>query len=178
MPFPCQSSGSPLILNPQILDKYQQIFRKQIQELQEIFSSQNVKELSSSGIKFHAADTGRLENPTQPTGMLYVIKLNFGLPLPLETFIQVNLKRLGALLEAGSEVTVQRIYLGNRQATELKFKLTVKDTEGEAITRDVTQYILMDNEVIYLLTMHCPPEKTGLYQTEFEEIGRSFEILK
>lgn len=163
--------------NSQILDKYQQIFRQQIQELQKIFSSQKVEEFASSGIIFHAADIGRLKNPAQPTGMLYVIKINIGLPLPLEAFIQANINRLGALLEAGSKVSVQHLNLANRQATELKFRLTVKDAQGEVIIRDVTQYILMDSEVIYLLTMHCPPEKTELYQAEFEEIGKTFEIL-
>jgi hypothetical protein len=165
-----------LDLNPEALADLLGIVGEQNPQFDELFSSQMLRALVAAGVKFYAIDLNPdslvLDLPTTAN----IIKVDLGLEIPLDVFVNLNLTQIEDLASPDVPVTHRRVMLTNVEAEEFKYVAEITDITGRNITMMFTQYLLLDETVAYVVTLSAPAELADAYISTFEEIGQSFEL--
>ena len=144
--------------------------------LGQLLTSETLRSLAAGGIKFYGLDTSPESLiPGFPT-TVNVLKLNLGLALPLDTIVAVNLGQIEAIADPDVPLTNRRVSLSNVEAEEIKYGTEIAMPTGDSILLMITQYLVVDGSIMYVVTLGTPLELTDDYSTTFEEIGKSFRL--
>ncbi len=152
------------------------IVGEQNPELGQVLSSDTLRSLAASGIKFYGLDASPESLiPGFPT-TANILKLNLGLALPLDTIVAVNLGQIEAIADPDVPLTNQRVTLSNVEAEEIKYATEMAMPTGDSIQLMITQYLVVDGTNMVVVTLGTPLELADGYTTTFEEIGKSFRL--
>ena len=105
-----------------------------------------------------------------------VIKIELPFDLSLDDYIFINLKQIETMVGPDTPIAHQRVTLGNVDAEELEYEMTMTGVAGD-VTGKITQYLILDGQTAYVVTIVCLSEFAADYAPTFKDIGTSFRLL-
>jgi len=164
-------------LDPQAFDAALKVVGEQNPEFKQFFSSETMRSLLASGLKFYAFD---LDPKALTLGLppsTNVIKLELPFSVPLDSYVAINLKQIESIADPSVPVVHQRVDLFNVEAEEFKYKMTMAGAVGKTVSSQVVQYLLVDGQIAYVITLVCPAGLADSYVNTFTQVGKSFRLL-
>jgi hypothetical protein len=146
-------------------------------EFGQFFSSQYLRGLLAAGIKFYGLDMSEESFANGFPTSVNVIKLDLGLDMPLDLFVNVNLQQVESLANPDYPVTHERIQIGDMEAEEFSYQAQITDPLGDSIDMWLNQYLLLDGPVAYVITLGGVPETEQTQAQTFHDIAQSFRLL-
>ena len=146
-------------------------------EFGKVFSSQYVRGLLASGIKFYGLDLSDESFAHGFPTSVNVIKLDLGLDMPMDLFVDLNLQQIENLANPNYPVTHDRIQIGDLEAEEFSYQAQIVDPLGNSIDMWLNQYLLLDGPVAYVITLGGVPETEQSQAQIFHDIAHSFRLL-
>lgn len=102
---------------------------------------------------------------------VFVSKID--VPMSKDEYYDFNLKALQNLLEDFDLEESRNVTLGNEPARELVFSHTMG-----IVNAHVVQYLIMEENKVYVLTFSADPIDFKNYQPIFEDIAKSFKVMR
>lgn len=164
-------------LDPQALDAALKVVGEQNPEFKQFFSSETMRSLLASGLKFYAfnLDAEALALGLPPSAN--VIKLELPFSVPLDSYVAINLKQIESIADPSVPVAHQRVDLFNVEAEEFKYKMTMAGAMGKTVSSQIVQYLLVDGQIAYVITLVSPISLADTYVDTFTQVGKSFRLL-
>jgi hypothetical protein len=164
-------------LNPDALEDAFGVVGERNPQFERMFSSQTVRKLAASGIKFYALDlTPESLSLGMPTS-INIVKLDIGLEIPLDTYVPMNLTQIERIANPEIPITHRRVALSNVEAEEFKYGMELVGLTGTPVSVMLTQYLALEGSTVYNITLATPLELYDTYAPLFEEIGQTFRLL-
>jgi len=163
-------------LDPETLENALAIASEQNSYVGQMFTSETLRKLTASGIKFYGMD---LSPDSIKSGFLVnvnILKLDLGFKIPFETYLAVNLEQLKAIAISETSVDHQPVKLTNVDAEKLTYEMEQASLAGTSIQVAVTQYLILDGSTSYVITLIAPTSLIDSYASTFEAIGQSFRL--
>jgi hypothetical protein len=146
-------------------------------EVGSLLSSDMIRSLAASGIKFYAMDLSldALEHGAPPS--VNVLKLDIGMVLPLDSLVELALPQLRELAIPGTSVTHQLVSLSNVDAEEIRYTAQLTGVTGQSQSAHLVQYLVLDGSINYTITLAGPSELADDHAPVFKQIAQSFRLL-
>ena len=136
------------------------------------------RSLIASGFKFwgfdltpEAAKAGFLTN-------VNVLKQPLTIKASLDFYVQATLTQLESLSNVIKPISHQRVKLAGSDAEEMRYQMKVAGITGKTVTAAATQYLLIREKDVYVITFVTVPEQVKKYAPIFEKIAQSFELAE
>lgn len=143
-----------------------------------MFSSQTLRRLMSSGLRFFAVDLDRQTPDSQSPVSVNVLKIDLGMSLPTDYVISGTLAQVGKLADPSFPVTHQPVSLADTQAEQIMYHTRFTAPSGATTILALTQYVFADETFEYAITFGCPNDKSDVYNETFDRIARSFRLVR
>jgi len=165
-----------LNLNPTALDETLKSIGENNSHFKDIFSSETMRKQIASGMKFYALDTSpRSLQSSQPISV-NVIKSQILTDVPLDMLVQVLVPQLQKVYNA--TVTHQPFKLGNVDGEALRLTTTIKTSTGVSVPIKFVQYVALDGSTLYIISSGSSSSLASIYTPIFDQIAKSFTLLK
>jgi len=166
-----------ITLNPATFEEALEIAGEQNPAIGKYLSSDSLRALMASGLKFYGMDTSLDALEAGFLANLNVLIMDIGFEAPLETYVALNLKQIEALATEGT-VEHERVELANLDAEKLTYEMSQMSVTGDAVQVTIVQYLALDGSTAYVVTMLAPTSLADDYVPTFEEIGQSFRLTE
>jgi hypothetical protein len=143
--------------------------------LTSLMSSEVVRSLIAAGMVLYAIDTSPDSLMSGGITNLNLLVTQLPIDIPLDSYTALNIGQLESLFP-DLDLTSERVELGGREADKLNYTAEMSSLTGAA-SMQFTQYLTLDANTAYVLTLTTPAELAEGYETVFEEIAASFEFL-
>jgi hypothetical protein len=168
---------TPLTLDPELIGAAIGEVGTQNPSLESFFTSDLVQNLAAIGIKFYGLDADVTAITQSTPTSLNVLVQDIGISLPFDSFVELNLNQLPLLYGEDVEISEERITIDGLEASRISYEATLANAFGQLDTVRFEQYLLLDGEIAYILTMASVSDIAGQYETLFPEIASTFDIL-
>ncbi len=166
-----------ITLDPETYEDALEIAGEQNPTIGKYLSSDSLRALMASGLKFYGMDTSLDALEAGFLANLNVLKMDLGFEAPLDTYVALNLKQIEALATEGT-VEHERVELANLDAEKLTYEMSQTSTTGDPVQVTIVQYLALDGSTAYVVTMIAPTSLSDDYVPTFEEIGQSFRLTE
>lgn len=134
-----------------------------------------VESMAASGVKFFGFDVSESGTTNGITTNINVIKQSIGAKVPLDAIEQANLQQIKDVLKV-ENIESTRVSLPAGEAIKLVYSPEMQVSADQKIQTALTQYIIVADTDMYVVSMTAAPEKAETYAPVFEQIGQSLEI--
>lgn len=142
-----------------------------------LFTSETFRSLMAGGIKFYGLDTSQEAIILGSPATVNIVRIDLGFELPLDTLVALSLEQLESLANPDIPITNQRVTLSDVEAEEFTLVSELPGLGGDPVPVMITQYLLVDGSVQYVVTLGVPIELVDSYSSIFEDIGESFQLI-
>lgn len=164
-------------LNPEAFSDALAISGEVNPDLDALFTSETLRNLVISGIKFYALDPSiEAINLGLPTS-INILSIDLGIELPLDTLMAINLQEIANLADPDYPLIAERTKISNLEAEEITYSAEMMGLGGTMVPILFKQFVMIDGSVQYIITFGAPLELEGKYLEIFDEIGKSFKLL-
>jgi hypothetical protein len=139
--------------------------------LTNLMSSEVVRSLIAAGMVLYAIDTSPESLMSGGITNLNLLVTELPIDMPLDSYTALNIGQLESLFP-DLELTSERVELGGREADKLIYTAEMGGLTGAA-SMQFTQYLTMDANTAYILTLTTPAELAEGYEPVFERIAES-----
>lgn len=167
-----------LDLSPDGLEAMLSALEEQNPIFGEFITSEYMRRQVANGVKFFALDSNPASLIFDVLASASIVKIDLGLAIPIDVLVSNSLEELESIADPEIPITHRRVTLSNMEAEEFKYGSEVTVSAGESISVSATQYMGVDETIVYTITLISPPELSDTYASAFEEIGRSFRLLR
>jgi predicted secreted protein len=147
-------------------------------ELREMLTSETLRNLVAGGLVFYALDASPESLDGGIPATVNVLKVDLGLEVPLDFYISVNLAQVEQIADPDVPIIHERVSLTNLEAEEIKYAAEYVSAAGDPVPVMLTQYLALEGDTAYIITLATPTELADGYSPVFEYIGRSFQLLE
>ncbi len=133
--------------------------------------------LASAGVSFFGFDPA---SETLAVGIATdanVQRQPMGTPMTLDDITELALQNLGNSQAVEQPVTHRRVMLEGGESTEFRFRANVTDQSGNPLALAVTQYLIVRQQDLYVITLTTTADRDSAYAEVFEQIGKSFRFI-
>lgn len=107
-----------------------------------------------------------------------VMQNDIGIKIPLDTYIALSLKQLEALAVPDTPIQHEAVILSDRDAEMITYEIDQVGLSGAPLRVTITQYVMLDDTVAYIITMGTASTSADSYAPTFEQIAQSFQLSK
>ena len=147
-------------------------------ELADVYTSNAIQNMITSGIKFMTVDASQESiGSGNPTNMNLLIA-DLPMDIALQTYIDLNTAQLKQILGESLQITEKTVYVSGIEAVQLTYSAFMNDVQGNPQEVQFIQYIFLDGRTQVILTFNI---NKGLYPANIsliEDIVQSFEYIK
>ncbi len=167
-----------LDLGAGFLEKGLNIVTEQNPKLKNVLSSKTMMGLAAAGIKFYALDLSPESLEASFPASANVLKLDLGAKMSLDAYVALNLAQVKKYANTGTPITHRRVSLANVEAEEITYDVDMALLSAEPTTLKMVQYIAVDGTTVLVISLGCPVESSEAYTSAFEDIARTFRLIK
>jgi hypothetical protein len=166
-----------ITLDPETFEDALEIAGEQNPAIGKFLSSDTLRALMASGLKFYGMDTSLDSLEFDFLANLNVLKIDIGFEAPLDTYVALNLKQIETLATEGT-IEHEGVELANLDAEKLTYEMSQMGVTGDTVQVTIVQYLALDGSIAYVVTMIAPTALADDYVPTFEEIGQSFRLTE
>jgi hypothetical protein len=167
-----------LVLSAEALETLLEIVGERYSEMGSMLSSEMVQSLIASGVKLYGFDLSP-EALTQGAPVsINVIQTELPLKMPFDSYVSISLAQIKALAGPDAEVEHHRLTLSDHKAEEIMYQYKMMDFAGQDIAAAIVQYLLLDDNTAYVISMIAPWALEETYVPTFQEIAQTFRLLE
>ena len=134
--------------------------------------------LASKGVKFFAFDLAPEAVGTGFASNVNILRLPLPSKVSLATLAQANVGTIENMDSVIKPVTQQRVQIGDMDAEQVTFGLKIKSGSGDTVQLADTQYYVLVDKDLYVLTFTTTGDQAARYAPIFDKMARSFRLLK
>ena len=150
----------------------------QNEELSDLFSSDYFQNLAAAGVKFYAVNVANTELLTLSPPVINVIVQELPFAFTLTDYIDLNVTQLNQYFDLTSEIEQRDLMLGDVEATMLQYSANLTDPLGRPLELTNTQYLLLQDETAYVVTLAVPRDTKPEALAEFMQSAETFRLLE
>ena len=143
-----------------------------------MFTSETLRQLIASGIKFYGIDLSPETFESDFMNNVNVMQNDIGIKIPLDTYIALSLKQLEALAVPDTPIQHEAVKLSDRDAEMITYEIDQVGLSGAPLRVTITQYVMLDDTIAYIITMGTASTSADSYAPTFEQIAQSFQLSK
>ena len=146
-------------------------------ELAELFESDLFRNLIASGMKFYAINTSSASAESgNPANINVVQQQSVG--VATETYADLLVEQLPSFVTLATESEVERTTaaLGEATAVKLVYVSEIVNPLGITLNLHTTQYIVVQNDVSYVISLTMPIELVDQLLADGETVAESFRF--
>jgi hypothetical protein len=165
-------------LNPEVFEASIAIAEELNPKMGGFLSSDTMNSMIASGIKFYGLDPSpETINHGMPASVNILI-VDLGFELPLDTLVNLNLETLSSLANPEIPITNQRTLLSNIEAEKITYVTDMVGLGAEPVSLMIVQYVMLEGSEQWVISLGTPFEMANSYSDTFEQIAKSFQMLK
>jgi hypothetical protein len=136
--------------------------------------------LLTGGVKFWGFDASYEVGSFNTATTINVIREPVLFDITLDSYAKRSIEELekGYSSFLASEVYHKRVKTRAGEAEELTYDLTMSGADGVPVTQSLMQYLIVGKNAGYIATLTSDPENWYWNAPYFEQIGRSFRVVK
>lgn len=146
-------------------------------ELTGMFSIEMLANLIASGMKFYALNPSTAALLLGSPATMNILKIDLGMEIPWDPYVQANVEQLEVISDPKYPLEHQEATLADTRAEEFKYVTGIASLAREPVLMRMVQYLLLDGNNAYVISLSCPYELSAEFMPEMEEIGYSFRLL-
>lgn len=142
------------------------------------FTEDYFQQIIASGIRFYAVNDNidSLSNPVPMSINILVQEENFG--LSLEEFMTVNTAQFENFFDLTSEIEQEVVMLGELEAGRISYTLNLVTALGVESEVANTQYFILANDGLYVITLGMGIELVEEYQEAARTAVETFRLIE
>lgn len=151
---------------------------EQNEGLEDIFSNDYFQNLVAAGIKFYALNTNIDSLTSVNPASINIIRQELPIPFTLEEYTDLNVAQLEQFFDLTSEIKVDSIMLGDMESSRISYTVDLVNPFGQLINGLNTQYLLIDGDIAYVVTLSMTEDLADDYLEEFRTAVETFEVTE
>lgn len=143
-----------------------------------IFTSETLRQLIASGIKFYGIDLSPETFESDFLSNVNVMQNDIGIKIPLETYVALSLKQLEAIAIPDTPIQHEPVKLSEQDAEMLTYEVEQVGLSGAPLRVTITQYVILEDTSAYILTIGTASTLADSYAPTFDKIAQSFRLSR
>ena len=136
------------------------------------------EKLITSGIKFYG-----FELPSESESTPFITNINIGKQpvsdeMTLSFYVRFAARQLENNPSVLQPIVHRRMNLMAGEGEEMRWRIQVNDAQGQPVTLALMQYVVIKNNLAYVVTLGTTEGQIQEYAPLFEKIGESFRFLE
>jgi hypothetical protein len=165
-----------ITMDPEAFENALTIAGEQNPAIGKMLSSETLRALAASGIKFYGLDISPDSYEFGFPTSVNVIKMDLGVKIPLETYIAINVQQIEAIAVPGTPIQHQPSKLSDLDAEVITYEIEQIGITGNPVKVTLIQYVALDGRIAYIITLGATTQSIDSYAPTFDEIAQSFRL--
>jgi len=161
--------------------EYEEIFSNTLElnpELGETLSVEYMANLIESGVKLFAISYDNLSSPKGLYSTVNILVVDFPIGMTLADYVDLSVHQLHELFGEGISIYHELVQIGELEAAKITYEAVMNDSTGNPYNLAFLQYILIEENILYVLSFGSPASDYNQMEPVFVDIAQSFRITE